>query len=281
MKKIFAGIVLPTLAAAAVIGSGFSIWFFGENQDKVSTTASIEVQNLMRIGDVTTSSDKADLHLDQTDAVRTKILNAGGYLTEATYNKTEFDKYSAKDKVLAKGIYLTAQTGATTAFDGYIKYTTPYKTPDNQYHDFIDGACKLQIVTTFKFEGGLKDFVGMKQTGDASAWNVNATEGTYTFTWTTEANQDKSYSAYLPMDKDSATATTGTDVTFAFEYLAYKNQYTAGKDTKRGGSETDYAAGGVMATAEPHNDAEYSDMLGKIGTDSKLTITTTATIVKA
>ena len=41
MKKIFAGVVLPTLAADAVIGSGFSVWFFGENQTKVSSEASV------------------------------------------------------------------------------------------------------------------------------------------------------------------------------------------------------------------------------------------------
>ena len=62
MKKIFAGIVLPTLAAAAVIGSGFSIWFFGENQDKVSTEAGIAVDNILRIGEMGKNSS-AVLHL--------------------------------------------------------------------------------------------------------------------------------------------------------------------------------------------------------------------------
>ena len=284
MKKIFAGIVLPTLAAAAVIGSGFSIWFFGENQDSVSTTASIEVQNLLRIGDVTTSSDKADLHLDQTAKVREKIVaNSTDYVTgdDVEFAEEKYNGYKTKDEVLAKGIYLTAQADATNAFDGYIKYTTPYNTPDNQYHDFIDGACKLQIVTTFKFEGGLKAFVGMKTTAPVGGTWDTPVDGTYTFTWTTELKQDKSYTAYLPMGKDSATATTGTNVTFAFEYLPFSNQYVDGKDGKRGGTEEDYVAGGVMATAEPHNDAEYSDMLAKIGTDSKLTITTVATIIEA
>ena len=85
MKKIFAGIVLPTLAAAAVIGSGFSIWFFGENQDKVSTTASIEVQNLLRIGNLTADSSEGLLHLDQTADVRAKILESS--LVNADANK--------------------------------------------------------------------------------------------------------------------------------------------------------------------------------------------------
>ena len=277
MKKIFAGIVLPTLAAAAVIGSGFSIWFFGENQDSVSTEASIKVENLMRIGDLTTSSSTAVLHLDQTNGVRTKVLEDAALRSNATYTGTIAD--SADKKTNANGLYLTGDnTDGKTAFDGYIKYTTPYKTSDNQYHDFIDGACKLQIVTTIKFEGELKSFVGMKNTAGVTWTSDDA--GTYTFTWTTETKQDKSYTAYLPMDKDSATG-TDVDFTFAFEYLAYKNQYTTGKDDKRTTTTGDYATGGVMATAEPHNDAEYSEMLTKIGDNSKLTITTTATIVAA
>ena len=282
MKKIFAGIVLPTLAAVAVIGSGFSIWFFGENQDSVSTNASIKVENLMRIGELGTDS-AAVLHLDQTNGVRTKVLEDAALRSNATYTGTIADS-SADKKTNANGLYLTGDnTDGKTAFDGYIKYTTPYKTPDNQYHDFIDGACKLQIVTTFKFEGGLKAFVGMKETAGGT-WKSETDAGviTYTFTWTTEANQDKSYSAYLPMGKDSETG-TGANVTFAFEYLKYDNQYAGvtGIDAKRTTTTGEYAEGGVMATAEPHNNVEYSDMLTKIGTDSKLTITTTATIIKA
>ena len=280
MKKIFAGIVLPTLAAAAVIGSGFSVWFFGENQDSVSTNSSIKVENLLRIGDLGENSS-AILHLDQTKAVRTKVLEDAALRLDATYTGTLADS-SADNKTDANGLYLVGDdTDGKTAFNGCIEYTTPYKNPDNQYHDFIDGACKLEIVTTFKFEGGLMSFVGMNtEETDAGTWDVAA--GTYTFKWKTEVKQDKSYKAYLPMGKDSATDSSA-NVTFAFKYLDYNSQYTGvdGIDAKRTTTTGDYAVGGVMATAEPHNDAEYSDMLDKIGNDSKLTITTTATIVAA
>ena len=89
------------------------------------------------------------------------------------------------------------------------------------------------------------------------------------------------YSAHLPVRSDEDKSTTPNVINFAFKYLEYKNQYqyTTGKDAKRDGTETAYAKGGVMATAEPHNDAEYSEMLTKIGNNSKVIITTTATIV--
>ena len=263
MKKIFAGIVLPTLAAAAVIGSGFSIWFFGENQDSVSTNASLKVDNLLRIGDVVTSSDKADLHLDQTANVRHEILSAGGYLDGATYNKTEFDKYGTKSEVLAKGIYLTSQDGADT-FDGKIKYT-PSAAPKV---DHLDGACKVQIVTTFTFTGDAVKFVGMDTTDTANGtWDPTSPAGTYKFTW-----KDGATEMNLPMN-----TAIGTTAEFKFVYVTGNpyTEMTSGMDAKR---TTGYATD-TMKTAEPHNDAEYNFMTEKVAAGN-LTIETVATIVE-
>lgn len=280
MKKIFAGIVLPTLAAAAVIGSGFSIWFFGENQDKVSTTASIEVQNLLRIGEMGKDST-ADLHLDQTKAVRGKILASGLVDKTATAQNGNFDKASNYSETNfgkgtdANGLYLVG-TG-TTAFDGKIKYAAP---TDGHVDSLADSH--VEIKTTFKFEGGLANYVGMdaydaKGTGAKDGWDVaNAATGVYVYTWknTTEVNS-------LPM----LTAGMVSTATFNFAYVPYNAQYDAlgtdKVDLNRAGAAGDYAAHGIMATAEPHTDAEYSYMLAKIneGTGSSLKIETVATIV--
>ena len=73
MKKIFASIVLPNLAAAAIIGSGFSVWFFGENQDKASTTASIIVENRLKIGEV--YMDEGEVHVFDDYIVEIAINN--------------------------------------------------------------------------------------------------------------------------------------------------------------------------------------------------------------
>lgn len=283
MKKIFAGIVLPTLAATAVIGSGFSIWFFGENQDKVSTTASIEVQNLMRIGDLTTSSSTAVLHLDQTAGVRGFILNsANGYVSSAVNSNADkksnyaADKFTAinSDKTGAKGLYLT---DATTDFDGKIKYDAP-----TDGLDTFTGGWKYQIVTTFTFSGNLAKFVGMVTTDSTKgAWNTDeASSGKYTFTWKDGIKEMK-----LPVGTGGDTAAS-----FKFEYLKYdssKHYLKAeggnidGIDAKRTTTTGEYAAHGIMATAEPHTDAEYSKMLGDVKTGSSLTIETVATIIEA
>ena len=275
MKKIFASIVLPNLAAAAIIGSGFSVWFFGENQDKASTTASIKVENCLKIGEVTTYKEVAVLHVDQTKGVRSELLKAekNGYVNNDTGKNTD-GKYDFDRGVDANGIYL-APKEEYADLTGNINYNHS----NDQDLDSIDKTCKLKLVTEFKFEGGIKDFVGMKDGFDKDkegTMKVSNDDGytLYTFTWATPTLK-YNYSAHLPVRSDEDKSTTLNVINFAFKYLEYKNQYqyTTGKDEKRTG------ATGVMATAEPHNDAEYSEMLTKIGTDSKLIITTTATIV--
>ena len=278
MKKIFAGIVLPTLAAAAVIGSGFSIWFFGENRDSVSTNASIEVQNLLRIGEMGKNST-ADLHLDQTKDVRGKILSSdlvnktthdGNFDKKSNYSETDFGKGTE-----AKGLYLVG-TG-TPAFDGEIKYTAP---TDGYVDSLADSH--VEIKTTFKFKGGIVNYVGMDAYDTTGAlktgWEeTDAANGLYVYTWQTTETANT-----LPMLKAGAVSAS----TFKFAYVAYNAQYgtlgTGEVDSHRASAIDDYAARGVMATAEPHTDKEYSYMLKKInaGEGSSLTIETVATIVK-
>ncbi len=289
MKKIFAGIVLPTLAALAVIGSGFSVYFFGENQDKVSSTGSIKVENLVRIGNLTTSVTKADLHLDQTKAVREKILSSSSLVnSETDKNHDTASNYDGtngygKDAV-ANGIYLT-DNNTTTASSFEIKYN---KNTGTQYVDYLNGACKLQIVTTFTFSNGAENYVGMdttKGTGtsnDKGTWATGTTAGVYTYTWTISAEANKDYSRTLQYLSGT---TLSSDADFQFVYVAYANQYKdVEKNDEKRSSYTD--ADAEMKTAEPHTDAEYSAMLSAVtNSDSskngKLTIETVATIVAA
>ena len=270
MKKIFASIVLPNLAAAAIIGSGFSVWFFGENQDKASTTTSIKVENRLRIGEVyMDEGEVAVLHVDQTTGVRNELLKAekNGYVNNDAGKNA--DGKSDFDRVEAKGIYLAPRKGVDN-----ITGNINYHRPTDQY--------QVELVTEFKFEGGVKDFVGMKDNFTANQGTMDSTNGAdgvvvYTFRWAEKPDKDYYFSGHLPVR--SGEDTSGGAINFAFEYLPYNNQYTTGKDAKRTTTTGEYAAGGVMATAEPHNDAEYSEMLTKIGDNSKLIITTTATIV--
>lgn len=284
MKKIFAGVVLPTLAAVAVIGSGFSVWFFGENQDKVSTNANVAVENMIRIGNLKMDVTNMKLHLDQTKAVRDYILGSTDYVSSATngnldkksnYNKTAFGANTASN-----GVYLTADAG----FDGYIDY-------DHCGYDLIPGVDKFEIVTTFEFTGAIKDYVGITTTNaELGTWTKKGeTAGVFEFKWNTPdptLGGGVVTKMKLPMDKFDAAGSEG----FKFEYLKYDSSkhYLKGEgrsidgiDAKR----TTYTdASSVMATVEPHTDAEYKKMNSDVtmsADSSKLTITTVATLVDA
>lgn len=271
MKKIFAGIVLPTLAALAVIGSGFSVYFFGENQDKISSNGTVKVENLVRIGDLTTSFSSADLHLDQTKAVRSAILASDKYVSANTNGnvdgKSNYDSTAYGAHAEAKGLYLTSNdTTAASTFD--IKYTA---NTAEQFVDYVEGAAKLQIVTTFTFSDGVENYVGMKYDTTDTKWAHTDGTGVYTYTWATENAANKDYSKTIAY-KEGENSTAD----FQFVYLAYNNQYNdvTGKDAQRGTTgEAD-----TMKTAEPHTDAEYSSMLTAVES-GKLTIETVATII--
>lgn len=268
MKKIFAGIVLPTLAAAAVIGSGFSIWFFGENQTKISEESAVKVEKLLKIGDLE-SKTVGEMHLDQTADVRKYILDNNVNTTPTSgkknYDATKFGAYSTKIK--ADGIFM--EMGASA--NGTIKYTAPSGL-DNHLQDKLDTICKVEIKTTFTFGGDLKNYVGMNA-ADTTKWVKDVDAGIYTYTWT---DTDIQNGVKLPLND-------GTASTFSFVYVdvtaaAHPYKTTTGHDVKR--DDATYDAETAMKTAEPHNEAEYAAMYAAVK-DCKLTIETVATIVEA
>ncbi len=278
MKKIFAGIVLPTLAALAVIGSGFSVYFFGENKTSISSNGSIKVENLLRVGDLTTSTTSADLHLDQTADVRAAILDkTNGYVNSTgTANtnvdgKSNYETVTYGNKANAKGIYLTS-----TSEKFEITYTNPNST-NNQQHDYVEGAAKLQIVTTFTLDANVAKYIGLDTTAtEKGTWDESkASTGIYKFTWNTETTGDKNYTMTLPLNNSTEGAATA-DSNFKFVYRAYTNQYAASVvDANRTGTTVD-----ALKTAEPHTDAEYAAMLAEVK-DKSLKIETVATIIAA
>lgn len=277
MKKVFAGVVLPVVAAAAIIGSGFSVWFFGENEVKTSADASVEVTNLLRIGTLT-MEDKGTLVLDQTAAVRKYIAN-NGKADKKEYNKDAAanldDKKTNATGFEALGVHFEAQKDSK--FNGRITYTSPKGEGESagKYMDEIANVAKLKIVTTITFENGesgsLSKYLTITKGKDSDIETIENKDNVYTITWKQGVK-----SINLPFGNIA-------DASLKFGYAAYNKttHYTGLYTTSDRDTDLDKAGdtGKVLETAEPHNTKEYDQLVKDVkGTSVK--IDTVATIVE-
>lgn len=164
MKRFLVSILVPAAAAIAVVGSGFSVWYFGDKQVDTKSSASLEVKNMLHIGTFETVSDTFQLHLDQTAETREKVVAAGDELLglEAT------------------GITLTnKKTGVTST----IKYKSP-ELPKVDNGTFGGTSVKVQIVTTVEVKNEFKKWVVPTGLVDAvAADTVTAGYTGYKLTW--------------------------------------------------------------------------------------------------
>lgn len=82
-KKLLIGTILPALAAAAVIGSGFALWVFDNEvyTSKLQNDVTHDITQLVKVGTITTA-DAFKIQFDQT--AKSKARPAGFDKVEAT-----------------------------------------------------------------------------------------------------------------------------------------------------------------------------------------------------
>lgn len=206
MKKFLVGFALPAAAAIAVVGSGFSVWYFG-NKAQEESNASINVTELVKLGSFTQDAS-SKIVLDQTPEGR---------------------KASAKDlgtDLEAKGIYMT---GAGADWKGTITYNASGS-------DSVEGKVKTEIKTYIFLPKAVGDYIQVeKATFDISFSEYKVTEGvaavksftsdeyvSYVYTWgeKTTINLPQTYKdevAFFTM-----TYKTGKEPTTEDQYKAMK-----------------------------------------------------------
>ena len=129
-KKLLIGTVLPLLAGAAVIGAGFSLWFFNDASVEIAqTNVSKNVTQLVEIGTITTADDFTVVFDQATRA--NDLVNAG---------------------LEAKGIYLDFGAGTN-------KVAKYHKPTDEGAVDIIDGSTKVVFTTEIELTNGLDSYV--------------------------------------------------------------------------------------------------------------------------
>lgn len=201
MKKFLVGFALPAAAAIAVVGSGFSVWYFGDKAQDESN-ASINVTELVQIGKFTQDAN-SKIVLDQTTEGREANANGLGKELEA------------------KGIYMT---GANEGWKGTISY-------EKSDSDTVEGKVKTEIKTYIFLPKAVDTYIEVKKaTLDAAFTKYEVTEGVAAVKSFTSEN----YVSYVYTWGEETTISlpkTYKDDT-AFFYMTYKGGKEPTNDTE-------------------------------------------------
>lgn len=177
-KKFLIGTIIPALAAVAVIGSGFSMWYFGDaNSVKANQNANKKVAQLVRAGKIAVA-DSFTVKFDQTKEGHAKQIGSHTYDNDTCVEATGITLEFAKN-ANTKAIYTEA---SNTTFDD--------KLAGIDHTD--DGKVYYVFTTKVTIENGLGVYVNMNmKTG--SKFTVDHQEGVSTtnakvYTFTSEHN---------------------------------------------------------------------------------------------
>lgn len=154
-KKFLIGSMLPALVGAAIVGSGFSLWFFNntattESQNNVNKN----VTQLVEIGTITVADDFTVVFDQKTRT--TNLANAG---------------------LAAEGIFVDFGS-STNKVAQYNKAT--------EGEDIIAGSTKVVFTTKIELTNGLDEYV--KVAYDSENFTYSATAHSFTYSLTFESN---------------------------------------------------------------------------------------------
>lgn len=142
-KKLLIGTILPALAAAAVIGSGFALWVFNEDvntstgQDNVTK----DITQLVKVGTITTA-DAFKIQFDQTTDNRPTGFKKGATGISFVFGEgaTKYAEYHAP-----------ASTLETKHTDG--------STENHFSSDTVDGVIGYEFSVTLSLPSTLASYV--------------------------------------------------------------------------------------------------------------------------
>lgn len=176
-KKFLLGTIVPALAASAVIGSGFSMWYFGDaNSVKANQNANKNVTQLVRVGKIA-AADDFTVNFDQTKEGHVNQVGSHTYNDECLEATGITLKFA--ENANTKAIYTEA---SKTTFDDNLAGL--------DHTD--DGKVYYVFTTKVTIENGLGVYVNMDvKTG--SKFKVDnpkgeSTPNTTVYTFTSEHN---------------------------------------------------------------------------------------------
>ena len=186
-KKLFIGTILPSIAALAVIGSGFSLWIFEkDNTVSKSGTIGINVTNVAKIGTLEVTNTNTTLVLDQ---------------------ETKINSDSDVINLNAKGVHFE------TGNDSALQKVTYLKDSSQEYYvDYVNGVTDITFTTAIKIPSALASYVTLAGTGSINGKDV---------TFTSDTTSNTGYTTYTFVIK--ASEMTSFDASSAVEVFNWNN----------------------------------------------------------
>lgn len=151
-KKFLLGTIIPALAAVAVIGSGFSMWYFGDaNSVSAPQTANKNVEQLVRVGKIA-AADNFTVNFDQTQLKHAQQIGSATTDVEATGITLKFAKNANTKAIYTEASNVTFDdnlAGLDHTDDGKVYYVFTTKvTIENGLGAYVN----MDVKTGSKFE---------------------------------------------------------------------------------------------------------------------------------
>ena len=157
-KKFLIGSLLPVLAGMAVVGSGFSLWFFNNTTaTEAQNNLNKDVTQLVEIGTITVA-DNFTVVFDQktrTNDLANAGLAANGIYVDFGSNTNKVAKYNRAtdgEDIIADStkVVFTTKIELTNGLDELVKVA--YKTSDSETKDFTYNGTSHSFSYVLEFD---------------------------------------------------------------------------------------------------------------------------------
>lgn len=162
-KKFLVGSLLPVLAGMAVVGSGFSLWFFNNTTaTETQNNLNKDVTQLVEIGTITVA-DNFTVVFDQktrTNDLANAGLAANGIYVDFGSNTNKVAKYNRAvdgEDIIADStkVVFTTKIELTNGLDELVKVA--YKTSDSATKDFTYDGTSHSFSYVLEFDSTITD----------------------------------------------------------------------------------------------------------------------------
>ncbi len=188
-KKFLVGSLLPVLAGAAVVGSGFSLWFFNDTFKQEDQALSKRVTQVVAVGDIT-KADDFTIVFDQTSEGRTALH------LEASTAAADGITIDWAGKTNKTAVYTSVNDNGNGEIDHdddkiYFSFTTTITITNN-------GTGKLEDYLNIAYPGAKTS----THENDSNTYQFVLADDVATFDWTkveftyVDGKEPKSYAEY-------------------------------------------------------------------------------------